>query len=163
MDLALTCHSHSRPQSHHQQSHKPSIFQSRNSQVLGDRESGQSRRDGHNGKMQCEWTRDLVWDQLRPLPRTQRIEGHSLGIKHQVHTTHTLLARSCLALRWQVALKIERGAEICGKLLSDKHWDRRQSLPVHFFLIVTLLNKKDHHLSPSAVLSFFTSLAWELC
>lgn len=163
MDLALASHTHGRSQSHHQQSNKPAIFQSRNGQVLGDREGGQSRRDGHAGKMQGEWTCDLVWDLLRPLPRTQRAEGHSLGRKHKIHSAYSLLARSCLALRRKIAFTIERGAEIRGKLLSDMHWDRGQSLPVHFFLIVTLLNKKDHHFSPSAALSFFTSLAWELC
>ena len=163
MDLALTCHSHSRPKSHNQQSGKPFILQPRYSNIWRDCESGQSCRDRYAGNMQSKWIGDLVRDLLQSLPRKQRAKGHTLGRKHKIHSTHSLLARSCWPSRRKVPFAIERGAQIGIKLHSDKHWDRRQSLPVHFFfLIVTLLNKKDNHFSPSAALSFFTSLAWEL-
>lgn len=156
MDLALTCHSHCWPKSHNQQSSEPSIFQPRNSQIWRHREGGQNRWDRYAGNLQGEWTGDLVRDQLRPLPGTKRAKGNSLGRKHKIHPTHSILARSRRAARWKVSLAIERGAQVSRKLHSDKHWDRGQSLPVHFFLIVTLLNKKDNHFSPSAALSFFT-------
>ena len=162
MDLALASHSHSRPKPHHQQSGKSSLLQPRNSKVWRYREGGQGCWDRYAGNMQSEWAGDLVRDQLRSLSGTQRAQGHSLGNKHKIHSAHSLLARSCRASRWKVSYAIERGAQIRGKLHSDKHRDRRQSLPVHFFLIVTLLNKKDNHFSPRTTLSFFTSLAWEL-
>lgn len=162
MDLALTCDSHCRPKSHNQQSGEPSFFQPRNSQILRHSEGRQSRWDRYAGYMQSEWTGDLVRDLLRPLPGTQRAEGHTLGRKHQIHSTNSLLAWSGLTSRRKVSFAIERGTQVGRKLHSYKHWDRGQSLPVHFFLIVTLLNKKDNHFSPSAALSFFTSLAWEL-